>query len=180
MRRIALLLLLSACGAPRRHPEELEREAYARKLVEREKVQNSFRLASSYDVRFETGFSGIGYDPVEDMQAKAFRWIGQHSFVRLRPHGAKDMKLAIYGWIDVKTIHTKPAVTAYIDGQIIADMVVGDDGGFALVGTAPGDLLAGKTWVVLEIDVSSVGWHWFDPPALMVANINYFDWSEAP
>jgi hypothetical protein len=178
MRILLASLLLFACGERPRTQEDILRDQFARKLAEREGVLRAYRLQSSYDVRFGSSFSGIGFDPKGDYRGKAFRWIGQHSFVRLRPHGTKPMNLAVYGWIDTAAIHTRPAVTAYIDGKVIADMVVGADGGFALIGTAPPDILAGKQWVTLEISVSSVSFHWSDPPDLMVANILDFDWSE--
>ena len=160
--------------------ERARRDQFVRTTAEREGATGSLRLTSSANVRFETGFSIIQYDPPGDYHNHAFRYLGQHSVVRLRTRGAKPMKLEIHGWVNCKLIRSKPSLAAYVDGRAISDVAVGDDGLFMLGGVIGPDVTAGKPWVDLTIDISSVGWHWGDPPTLMVALISDLDWAEAP
>ena len=179
--RLAALLLLVACTADRhRSAEERLRDDFVRELVEREGAIRSFRLTSSRNVIFEAGFSPIEYDPAGDYHNHAFRYIGQRSFIRLRSHGDRPMKLGVYGWIDTKVIRSKPSVNTYVDGRFISGMDVKDDGLFTIESVVGRDLLAGRSWVNLTLELSSVGWHWDDPPKLRVALIYSFAWIEAP
>jgi len=191
MRRSALsaaaaLSLLAACkSTPALHDEEHRRETSMLELRAREGLQAPLKIASSRDVRFEWGFSGIEYDPKDDYRSpRAFRWAGQRGALRVQRHGDKPMKLTIVGWVNARVLRTKPTVSAYLDGQYLSSMVVeeiNDEGfgGFQVGGTVQPDMFQHRDWAMVDLDLSSVAFHWSDPPTLKVAMVSSVEWQEA-
>jgi len=91
------------------------------------------------------------------------------------------MKLRAIGWVDEKVLKTRPVLTLYIDGRVLGsprDPI--ENGFYYFESEVPADMLAGKEWVDLNMVLSSVAWHWHDPPNLAVAVLFRFDWRRFP
>lgn len=175
---LAAVPVLAGCSSkhgPR--DEDVRREAYVRDLVAREGIKESFGVTSSPEVHYEWGFSRIEYDPEYKFRSHAFRWFGQRAVIRLKSHGDKPMHLLITGWVDHEALRTKPTISLYLDGQFLSSATV-ENGGFGIGGTIPREMLRKADWVTLNIDMSSVGWHWLDAPGLRVALVSSLEWKE--
>ncbi|HVJ92073.1 MAG TPA: hypothetical protein VM580_19865 [Labilithrix sp.] len=165
-------------------PEEIateiaRREALAKRVLLEADAGRALGMSSRSDVVFEDGFSRLLFDPPDDYHNHAFRWMGTSSHARLRTHGDRRMKLRAVGWVDEKVLRTHPVLTAYIDGRVLGIPVPPIDNGFYwFEAEVPPDMLAGKEWVDLNMVLSSVAFHWHDPPNLAVAVVFRFDWEE--
>jgi hypothetical protein len=177
----ATALLAMGCSAKRRDPGEevVRREAFVRQLTEREGLREAQGVSDSSDVHYEWGVSLVEYDPKDEYRAHAFRWLGQRAAIRLRSHGDRPMKMAVVGWVNQKVLRTTPTITTTVDGEPLSSVVADDKGFFVTGGIVKREQLKGADWVMLDIDLSSVSWHWADPPELRVAIILSFEWSEA-
>lgn len=183
---IALALAVTVCAGCSKDrsaevaAETARREEFRVALLRDAGANGALEMSSSSEVLFQDGFWVMQYDPPEDMKGIAFRWIGQNARARLRTHGDKPMDLELAGWIHTKVLMTRPVVSAYVDGQLVGDSgVVPPEGGYGIKARVTPDMLRGKTWVDLVLTVSSVSWHWSDPPDVRVAHVSHFVWTEA-
>jgi len=172
--------LACACKAPPDTHEEVQRrDAFAR-AVAFDAGARGIALANAPDLRYESGFSDVLYD--EEMLEKCwpsqsdlqcarrwmfagyrktpFRWLGAHAFLRVRTHGTKPMRFVVHGFVDQAALHTTPYLSAYVDGSVLATVdVQPSDGSFLLDGVVGADRLAGREWVGVTLDLSTVAWH---------------------
>jgi len=182
----ALTLLCACKSSPAQREEEHRQFQFVLDLRAREGIQAPLGVVSSPGIRFDWGFSPVEYDPKEDYRStRALRWIGQRAAIRVQRHGDKPMKLGIWGWVNSRVLRTKPAVSAYFDGQLLSSMVVEevkDDGfgDFEVGGAVTPDMFQGSQWAIVELDLSSVGFHWAEPPKLQVAFVSSVAWMELP
>ena len=189
-----VLLSLAACSSRRAPTEEqVRRDAFVESLIAREHTGAAHGVSSRPDVRFEWGFSVIEYDattpgepkkPSDDdppklIRSRAYRWMGQHAVIRVKSHGDKPMHLKLTGWVSPHLLRTMPTVTLYVDGQYLAYTVPVSWGGYGIEVVVPREMLAGADWVTLDLQLSSIGWHWAEPPGLQVALVDDVEWSEA-
>ena len=176
---LAPLLLLASCSKPYDDSEEVKtREVFAKARMLEADAGRAWGLSSKSDAQFEQGFSQIQYDPPEDFRNHAFRWMGQNAHIRLKRHGSKPMRLLMVGWVNEHAMRTKPILTAYIDGVPIKALPPITDHYWLEVVIPPEQLT--REWVDLNVRLSSVSWHWADPPNLLVALLYRFEWGEAP
>jgi hypothetical protein len=176
---VAASVAATGCGS--RHvptDEEVRRDAFVRDLMHREGMDAIYGVSSRADVRFEQGFSGIVFDPPSDYRGKPFRWIGQRGVVRVASHGDKTMNLGAYGWVDPKVLLTRPVVSMSIDGQFVSQAVVDEKGLFWVGSAIPAPIVAKADWLTVDINLSSIAFHWADTQDLHVANILFFRWEE--
>lgn len=201
MRREAFVALaLAACASPRDTSDEVKRRDEFARAVARDAGARGVELANAPDIRFEAGFSDIVFD--EDLEQRCwpslpelqcarrwqfmgyrknpFRWLGPHALLRLRSHGARPMRFSAHGWVDQQAIYTTPYVAVYVDGRPMATAdVIAADGSFSVSAEVDAAALAKHDWVVLTLDLSSVGWHWLDVRDLRIAVVDRVEWTEA-
>lgn len=183
-RRLAIAVALACtaigCRSKPAPPteERLRHDVFARAAASDAGARLAFELASSNDVHYEWGFSDIDYDPPNDYRGRPFRWFSQRSFVRLRSHGAKPMRIVFNGWVNREVIGAIPTVTLSVDGTPIVSFVAEKDGAFGGMGIVREPLLRDREWVGLMVELSSVTYHWAEAPALKVALTGKLEWSE--
>jgi len=158
--------------------EELRRDSFVRELIKREGMESAFGVASRSDLRFEWGFAPIDYDPDVGFHERAFRWVGQRGVLRVRSHGDKPMFLSAYGWTNPKVLHTKPVVSLVVDGQFLASGIADATGLYWVGGIVPREMVRGADWLTVDLDFSSVAFHWAEPPELKVAHVLSVTWEE--
>lgn len=169
-----------ACGnepSPHVSREIARREALAHELIVDAGASRAWAVSSKSDVRFEEGFDVIAYDPPFQFSGHAFRWMGQNAHVRLKSHGGHAMRLQVHGWTDPNVIKSRPVVSAYIDGRLFGTALALEDGLWGIDFVVPADMLQ-SSWVDLKITISTIAFHWADPPDLKVAMLNGLTWSE--
>lgn len=183
-RRVApaavLVLAMTGCRSKQAPPtaERVRHDVFARATAADAGASVAFDLASSDDVHYEWGFSDIEYDPAGDYRGRPFRWFSQHSFVRLRSHGDKPMRLVFNGWLNREVIGAIPTVTLLVDGVIVGSFRAEKDGAFGGMAIVREPLLRDRDWVGLTVEISSVTYHWAEAPALKVALTGKLEWSE--
>jgi hypothetical protein len=142
-------------------------------------------IASNTDVQFEDGFSGVHFNPKDDIRAFPYRWMADHAHVRLRKHGEKTMHLAMAGWVDHKYVKSKIVINLYIDGYFMPLMVNEgkptplEDPKFFIDAYVPAGFLH-REWVDLHIRPSSVGEHWLRVVDLNAITVERLEWKEVP
>jgi hypothetical protein len=181
----ALAALAAGCSkggpAPEVEAEVARREAFAHALALDAGQETAWGVSSRSDVRFEDGLSFVQYDPPDDFRGRAFRFMGQRATIRLAPRGDRPMRLLVYGWIDTKAIRTRPVVSAFIDGRLVAtNGPVEPEGVWGIDTVIAPEILGGKRWVNLVLVLSSVAFHWDEPPVLKVAVLTGLEWEPAP
>lgn len=162
--------------------ERVEREAFAKRMLEETDAGRAWRISSTHEVQFEEGFSPILYDPGKASGAgairdHAFRWMGQSAHVRLKTNGERPMRLHIVGWVNEDVIKAKPVMNLYVDGFLVEAGKPIEQGHFRIDIVVPAWALR-RPWVNLVIRTNAVGYHWSDPPELSVANVSRFEWTE--
>ena len=185
---VALALLVASCAAgcsnkSRKAEAEAEsaaREQFARTAVIDAGAARMLTVASRADVLFEEGFGIVSYDPPDDFHNAAFRWMGQRGHVRVHSHGDRAMHLKITGWLHEKVLRAKGVVSFYLDGRLIGDTGAVESGNWGFETVVPSAVVHGAGWMDLIIAVSTVAYHWSDPPELRVVVINDFEWWESP
>jgi hypothetical protein len=199
MRRELIALVLIGCRPPPDTHEEVRRRDEFAQAIARDAGARGVELANAPDVRYESGFSDILYD--EELKEKCwpslpelecarrwqfagyrktpFRWLGQHALLRLRSHGDKPMHFVVHGWVDQEALHTTPYISGYVDGRVLTTSdIVPKDGSFTIDAMVPADQLAGREWVGVTLDLSSIGWHWVDVRDLRIAVVDKVEWTE--
>lgn len=164
-------VVLSGCGrrSKPRSDEELRREEFTKRHVEAESLGRAYALSSHWDLHLDEGLSVIMFDPPGDPRNKAIRWIGQLVRVRLRRHGDKPMKFEATGWANVEVLQTRPSVTLYVAHRMVHEGPVAENGGFWTGGQIPAEWFGNDEWITAELVLSSVSFHWGEPPDLKVA-----------
>jgi hypothetical protein len=146
-------------------------------MLEQEDAGRALHVASTDEIDFREDFSKVLYDPPGDFHNHAFRWVGKNARVRLKSHGDKPMFLRALGWIDEKAIRTSPTITFRIDGQFVYTTKPIKDHYWAEM-IVPAEMLRGREWVDLNMEFSSVAFHWLEPPMLTVAVLYKFEWRD--
>lgn len=179
-------ILISASGCSKKAvPEEIateveRREELKKRILAEEDASRAGGVSSRPDVVFEDGFSKIMYDPPDNYRNHAFRWMGGNAHARLKSHGDKRMKIRTVGWINEPVLKTRPVLTFNINGRPLGQVDPIDKSFFYFEGEVPPQMFDGREWADLNIVVSSVAFHWADPPNLAVALVFRFDWEEMP
>ena len=179
---LVVFVATTACNRPtdERVSEEVKaREAYGKSVLFAEDAGRGYGVSSTSEIMFEEGFSQISYDPQEDFRQHAFRWIGQNAHVRLKPHPGRAMKLHIQGWVNDKVLRTYPTMILYLDGEPIRTEGPIEKGHYWIDVIVEPEHLR-REWVDLSIRLNAVGFHWSEPPVLMVALVYNFAWTEQP
>ncbi len=172
-----LLLLSAACKvSDQGRAEERARAELAWSIARDSGNVEALGISSRPDVRFEWGTGPIEYEPQGKWRAHAFRWIGQRMLVRLRTIDGHPMTLGIAGWVDVPQLRMVPTVTLYIDGQLLARQLPTEEGQFTIETTVRAEMTRGRPWVDLMVELSSVAYHWLDPPELKAAVLTALWW----
>jgi hypothetical protein len=182
---LALAALAGACSkdgsTPEVEAEIARREAFAHALALDAGENTAWGVSSRSDVRFGDGLSFVQYDPPHDFRGRAFRFMGQRATIRLAPRDDRPMRLFVYGWLDTKALRTRPVVSAFIDGRLVATIGPVEPEGHWMIDTViSSDVLGGKRWVNLVLVLSSVAFHWDEPPVLKVAVLTGLEWEPAP
>jgi hypothetical protein len=160
------------------------REAFTKKTLFEADAGRALNVASTSEVQFDEGFGLLSYEKDRDdghpsITNHAFRWMGQNAHIRLKTHGSHPMKLIMAGWVNRKVVQTSPVIDLYIDGIYVGSCnPVGESGHYWIETTVP-DWALRRPWVNLVARVNAVGFHWEDPPRLMVVNVYRFSWTEA-
>jgi hypothetical protein len=155
------------------------REAFAHALLV-DAGAEALRVSSTDDIRFEEGFTVIHLQPFERHDGHAFRWMGKKGHIRLRTQGDAPMRLHFVGWVNENIVHTKTRAMIYIDAQYVEQTDLADDKGFFFKYlTVEPKWFHGREWIDLTLELSSVGYHWLEPPELQVVHIFDFGWKRA-
>jgi len=164
------------------------REEFAKAKLNEVDAGRAWTVSSTSEVTFEEGFGIVMYDPPDQTKNPsfynhAFRWMGQNGHVRLKTHKDRDMKILIAGWIHENVIRTKPMIELFIDGYYVHRLKPEDDkpienGHYWIEEKIPSWMLK-REWVDLIVKITSVGFHWGDPPELNVALVYRFEWKDA-
>ena len=152
------------------------------RLIEKEaaliKADRAFWVSNRPEIRFLWGFSLISYDPKDDFHNRAFRWIGAKSVLSLRSSSV-PMQLQINGWVDNNALRTKPTLSLYVDKRILATTEP-LDGIFEIKALIPPEWMQNADFTKVEVVLSSVAFHWVDPPELKVALFTHVSWRPTP
>lgn len=182
---ILAALAVAACSK-KPVPEEIAteaalRDAFRSKVLREEDAGRAEAVSSRPDVVFEDGFGKVLYDPPDNYRNVAIRWMGQNAHARLKSHGDKRMRLRIVGWVDDKHLLTWPYLTVFLDGMPVgAPLGPIDKGFYWFEAEVPPEMFRGQEWADLNVRLSTVAYHWYDPPDLGVALVSRFDWEEIP
>jgi len=187
IRALAIVALAAGCG--RDTPlsaEVVARDEFVHALAVREGRLDLWQLSSRATLVFEEGFSQTyvhapGPPPrwVEPSRGDTAtwdavaRWIGPNAHLRVRASGG-DMRLRIWGHVDVARLHTRPAVTVSFDRQEVGAQVLAVDGRFSIEAVIPSAWLDG--WSEVYLRLSSVHDPWRDPASLQVARVEGVEW----
>jgi hypothetical protein len=155
------------------------RAEYAKRMLIEEDAGRLLGVASSPDIMFEEGFSRVSYNPPDHWREHAFRWLGQNAHVRLRSHPGRAMRLHVQGWVNEEIVRTKAQISVFLDGEFLRAEGPFDNGHYWIEVDVPPSMLK-RPWVDLNLRLNAVGFHWSDPPLLMVANVYNFSWTEVP
>jgi hypothetical protein len=186
-RRFAWLVLAAgalpgavACSTssdPRVEQEIADRRAYAERTLLEQDAGRLLGVSSSADVMFEEGFSNVVFLPPDDFRNHASRWIGQHAHVRLRRHPGRTMRLHIQGWLNKWVLRTNPQIALYLDGVLLRSTGPIEGEHYWIEVDVPPETVH-REWSDLIIRLNTVGIHWSEPPALTVADVYKFTWTE--
>lgn len=163
-------------------------EAHVEALATREGLTARWRLMSRGDVVFEDGWSRpvlvvTGADgrwtevaaTTPSAPAVPVRWIGRSAHARV--HGSGDMRLRLWGRVDVAATFTRPRVTVSVAGRELTSRIVEPDGEFLLDAVVPAAALGG--WRDLFLTLSSGDELRRDPARLKVARVEGLTWEPA-
>src|SRR5262249_15937214 len=154
------------------------REDFRRKMLDAEDAGRARGVSSGSDVVFEEDFSKVLYDPPTSFRNHAFRWMGKNAHARLKSHGNRPMRMRALGWVDTKVLRTEPFLSAYVGGQHVFSTGPLEQGHFAVDVVVRAELLQTQQWVDLNLVLSSVAFHWAEPPQLTLAVLYEFHWEE--
>jgi hypothetical protein len=189
MRGLALAFVMLGAAAfgcsPEQESPEVKaevkaREAFARAAVVDAGAAHVLDVGARGDVVFDDGFSLVSYDPPDDFHGNPFRFMGQHSRMRVRAHEGHRMHIHVRGWLNEKVIRSKAVVALYLDGELLHDTGAVENGHWTIDADAKASMLAGRRWLDLVMTVSAVAFQWAEPPELRVVVINDVLWTELP
>jgi hypothetical protein len=179
---------VAGCGSPSAavERESAARDAFIRRLAEKEGMQDAWSLITRNDVRFEDGFSVLVFERPNDfnlewysvcegcvpVRGTGIKWMNRRAHLRLR--GTTDMRLELEGRVAVDTVFTRPRVGVTVDGTVLDSVVVAPDGRFRFSGVVPASALDG--WVDAYITISSVSEPWREPGDLRAAALEHLRW----
>ncbi len=184
-------LVLLDLGADRPTPpgpadETALRYAFVRKLAESEHLVDAWSLTTRAGLRFEDGFSGIGFvdDRVDDPKwydathpapqaperGTAVRWMHRRSHLRVL--GTSPMRLALRGKVNVAAVNARPRLDIALDGEVLGSATLDDNGRFSIELTVP----PGDGWRDLYLVWSSVAQPEKDIRDLRVARLEEVVW----
>ncbi|MBL8620803.1 MAG: hypothetical protein JNK64_05845 [Myxococcales bacterium] len=165
--------------------EAIARDEFVRRVAERAGASDFWQLSARADLVFEDGCSLP--QPADDptvsaatampldraARGPAVRWFGPAAHLRVRGRGS-DMRLRIWGRVDLQRLLTRPRIRATFDGREFDSRVVGTDGVFALETVVAAARLDG--WSDVYLEVSSVHHPLRDAAVLRVARIEGVAW----
>ena len=184
----AVTMAVIVAGCTRDVPldaETIARDEFVRGVAERAGARDFWQVSARADLVFEDGCSLP--QPADDptvsaatampldraARGPAVRWFGPAAHLRVRGRGG-DMRLRIWGRVDLQRLLTRPRIRATFDGREFASRVVGADGGFALETVVAAAQLDG--WSDVYLEVSSVHHPLRDAAVLRVARIEGVAW----
>lgn len=181
------------------HPPEGEahrRTVWTRQLADRLNLHGAWALNTREDLVFDDGFSGLAFalsflhddvppaprlqeereklaDPHGTVPAGTpVRWMHRRAHLRLR--GARDMRLRLHGQVRREVTGTRPRLAVSLDGELLASMVVAEDGSFAV--DLPIAAARVRDWADLYVVFSSVGVPERDSRELRFARLDGVEW----
>ena len=110
-----------ACNGGSRSDNGVDVPRVLPKIAAGEHVDHAFWVSNRPNVKFAHGFGRIAFDPPEDPTGNAFRYQGTRAGVVL--HDVVDATsghLKVIGWVNSKVLNTRPTVSCYVDGVLIA------------------------------------------------------------
>jgi hypothetical protein len=185
--------------APAPHPPEAEaqrRSAWTRQLSDRLNLHGAWALNTRDNLLFDDGFSRLAFatsflgedvPPAPRLQTKAaaladphatvpvgtpVRWMHRRSHLRLR--GERDMHLRLRGQVRREVTGTRPRIAVSLDGELLASMVVAEDGTFTI--ELPIAAARVRDWADLYVVFSSVGLPERDNRELRFARLDSVEW----
>jgi hypothetical protein len=192
VRRWLAIAAVAAAGCGRSAPLDAEmraRDAFVRRVAERDGLVESWALMSRSTLVFDDGFAPIEMIDPENPTvawsrtptarasglAQPIRWMGPRAHLRVRVEA--DMQLVLRGRADVVALFTRPLMTASFDGVEFHAAPVGDDGGFEIRAVLPRARLDG--WHDIYVTASTVGEPWRDLTTLHVLRLESAVWEPA-
>jgi hypothetical protein len=190
---------LAPGGAAAPHRPELEaqrRSAWTRQLAERLNLRRAWELNTRDDLVFDDGFSRLVFvtsflnedvPPAPRLQTKAdaladphvtvplgtpTRWMHRRAHLRLR--GDRDMRLRLHGQVRREVTGTRPRLAVSLDGELLASMVVAEDGTFII--DLPIAAARVRDWADLYVVFSSVGLPERESRELRFARLDGVEW----
>jgi hypothetical protein len=181
------------------HPPEAEahrRGLWTRALADRLNLHGAWALNTRDDVVFDDGFSGLAFitafwqddvPPAPRLQDAAtlaadpngtipagtpVRWMHRRAHLRLR--GERDMRLRMSGQVRREVTGTRPRLAVSLDGELVASMVVAEDGTFTV--ELPVAAAKVREWADLYVVFSSVGVPERDSRELRFARLDGVEW----
>jgi hypothetical protein len=162
------------------------RDTFVRQLAEREDLLDAWSLSTRSHLRFEDGFSGIGFvdERVDDpkwydathpvaqppQRGTAVRWMHRRSHLRLR--GTGPMHLVLRGKVNVAAVNARPRLDIALDGEVLGSASLDDAGRFSI----DLDISPGTDWRDLYLVWSSVAQPEKDVRDLRVARLEEVVW----
>jgi hypothetical protein len=185
---LVMLDLGARSGAPApaaTHADEapLTRDAYVRRLAEREGLLPAYGLLSRAAVQFEDGLSAIacvdaaGQQRIVELGVDCMtgvgtpvRWMKERAHLRVRGRGPH--RLVIEGRVAVDEIFMRPELTVIVDGEARWSQTVDADGRFA-----PELELDGAGWRDVYLVLSTIGDPWRAASKLGLARLEAVTWA---
>lgn len=180
--RHRLAVLFATCGlgctscTSSRSDQNVDVPRVLPKLAAAEHVDHAFWVSNRPNVKFGHGFGHIAFDPPDDPTGNAFRYQGLRAGIVLHDViDATSGRLKVIGWVNSKVLNTKPTVSCYLDGTLIASRT-GVEAEYSFDESIDGTLLGSSSDHYLEITLSSIGYWDESPPRLRVALVSYVNW----
>jgi len=178
-------LVVAGCGDRPVTDGVRAREAFVRRLAEREGLSGAWHLMSRAELQFADGLSPIycvdpygaqrayetGFD-CRTGQGAPVRWMGPAAHLRVRGRG--PMRLWLRGRVNLAEVFTRPTLTVTYDGAVLWSAPVGDDGGFLVEAELAADQVG--DWAEVYLVLSSVGEPWRDPARLAAVRLDAVGW----
>jgi len=138
--------------------------------------KTAWELSLNEDVHFAEGFCIEEIDHRDRKFIRTFRRMGHHGVVRLKTHGASEMKLTLSGRAPKHPSSGKPVVSLAVQGDFVDSFVL-DTEKFEHVTMIPGALLAARPWVDLSISLSTWGDGMYGDCQSSVTSIEGMEWT---
>jgi hypothetical protein len=174
--------------APQLDPaqEATRREAWMAELAKREGLEREWALTSRRDLIFADGISGLTFDDLdrdpkwydvfyrdpEPVRGVPVRWL--HKRGHLRVTGSRDMHLVMRGRVNLGSIYTRPRLDVSVRGELLASVVIAENGEFTIDVTISAAQLRG--WADVYLVFNTIGTPERDVRDLRVARLDHVTW----